>query len=65
MSLKFAESRPYTDPDATARKLVEIASMIEPVQDGRIYIELVNAGFMRQHAGVRRRDQICESHLGP
>jgi hypothetical protein len=46
-----------------------IASTIEPVQDGRIFIELVNTGFMRQHggkrAGVWRRDQICESHLGP
>jgi hypothetical protein len=31
--------------------LVEIAAGIEPVQDGRIYIELVNAGFMRQHGG--------------
>ena len=51
MSLKFAEPRPYTDPDAAARKLIEIASTIEPVQNGRIYIELVNAGFMRPHGG--------------
>jgi hypothetical protein len=28
--LKFAEPRLYTDPDAAARKLVEIASTIEP-----------------------------------
>ena len=33
-------------PDAAARKLVEIASTIEPVQNGRIYIELVNAPFL-------------------
>jgi len=65
MRLKFAEPRPYADRDAAARKLVEIASTIELVQNGRIYIELVNAGFMQQHAGVRRGDQICESHLGP
>jgi len=45
--VKFGEPRSYADPDAAARKLVEIASTIEPVQDGRIYIELVNAGFMR------------------
>jgi hypothetical protein len=37
-----------------ARKLVEIASTIEAVQDGRIYIELVNAGFIRQHGGAGR-----------
>ena len=39
--------RPYVDPEAAARKLVEIASTIEPVQNGRIYIELVNASFLK------------------
>jgi hypothetical protein len=34
------------DPDAAARKLLEIANAIEPAQDGRIYIELVNAAFV-------------------
>jgi len=32
--VKFIEPRPSADPDAAARKLVEIASTIEPVQDG-------------------------------
>jgi len=41
--MKFAEPRPFVDPDVAARKVVEIASTIEPMQDGRIYIELVNA----------------------
>jgi hypothetical protein len=36
--MKFAEPRPYADPNAAARKLVEIASTIEPVQDGRIFV---------------------------
>jgi hypothetical protein len=45
--MKFAEPRPYADPDAAARKLVEIASTIEPVQDGRIFVELVNAPFLK------------------
>jgi hypothetical protein len=40
-------ARPYADPEAAARKLVEIASTIEPVQNGRIYIELVNAPFLK------------------
>ena len=39
--MKFVEPRPFTDPDVAARKLVEIASTIEPAQDGRIYIELL------------------------
>jgi hypothetical protein len=34
-------------PEIAARKLVEIASTIEPVQNGRIYIELVNSPFLK------------------
>ena len=45
--MKFVESRPYADPETAARKLVEIASTIEPVQNGRIYVELVNAPFLK------------------
>ena len=45
--MKFVASRSFADPDAAARKLVEIASTIEPVQNGRIYIELVNAPFLK------------------
>jgi hypothetical protein len=37
--MKFVEPRPFADPDVAARKLVEIASTIEPVRNGRIYIE--------------------------
>ena len=37
---------PFTDPDAAARKLVEIANDVEAVQDGRIYIERVNEPFL-------------------
>jgi hypothetical protein len=33
--LKFVEPRPFADPDVAARKLLEIASTIEAVQDGR------------------------------
>ena len=45
--MKFVEPRPYADPDIAARKLVVIASTIEPVQNDRIYIELVNAPFLK------------------
>jgi hypothetical protein len=44
--MKFVEGRPFADPDAAARKLVEIANGVEAVQDGRIYIERVNEPFL-------------------
>jgi hypothetical protein len=44
--MKFVEPNPLSDPDIAARKLVEIASTIEPGQEGRIYIELVNQPFL-------------------
>ena len=37
---------PSPTPDLAARKLVEIANDVETVQDGRIYIERVNAPFL-------------------
>jgi hypothetical protein len=45
--MKFVEPSPFADPDIAARKLVEIANGIEAVQDGRIFIELVNGAFLR------------------
>jgi hypothetical protein len=47
--MKFATARPYADPEAAARKLIEIANSVEAVQDGRIYIELVNTPFLYEH----------------
>jgi hypothetical protein len=44
--MKFVEPRPLADPDAAARRLVEIASTVEAVQNGRIFIELVNRPFL-------------------
>ena len=44
--MKFIEPRPLADPDAAARKLVEIANGVEAVQDGRIFIERVNEPFL-------------------
>ena len=43
--MKFVETNGFTDPDVGARKLVEIASTVEPGHEGRIYIELVNQPF--------------------
>jgi len=45
--MKFVESSHFTDPDAAARKLVQIANVVEAVQDGRIFIELINAPLLK------------------
>ena len=44
--MKFAAAHPYADPEAAARKLIEIANSVEAVQDGRIHIELLNGPFL-------------------
>jgi hypothetical protein len=49
--MKYATDRPYADPETAARKLVEIANSVEAVQNGRIFIELVNAPFLYEHKG--------------
>jgi hypothetical protein len=38
--MKFVEPSAFADPDVAARKLVEIANVVEAVQDGRLFIEL-------------------------
>jgi hypothetical protein len=43
---KFIADRPFADADAAARKIVEIANDVDAVQNGRIYIERVNAPFL-------------------
>jgi hypothetical protein len=48
--MKFVEPHPFTNPDAAAQKLVEIANGVEALQDGRIYIERVNGRFLRRAA---------------
>jgi hypothetical protein len=44
--MKFVEPNQFADPDAAARKLVEIANAIETVPDGRIFTELINGAFL-------------------
>jgi hypothetical protein len=43
---RFAAERPYANPEAAARQLVQLAASIEPAQDGRIHIEKINAPFL-------------------
>jgi hypothetical protein len=49
--MKFAEPRPYADPEKAARKLIEIAAAVEVVQDGRIHIEKINGPFLYELKG--------------
>jgi hypothetical protein len=56
--MKFVEPSRLTDPDATARKLLEIANATEPAQDGRIYIELVNAAFLKAGGGTAKQFRV-------
>jgi len=50
--MKFVVARPYADPEKAARKLLEIANAAEAVQDGRIYIELINGPFLFREKGT-------------
>jgi hypothetical protein len=49
---KFAQPRPCAGPDAAARRLLEIAHAVEPLQDGRIYIEQTNAPMLYKHKAM-------------
>jgi hypothetical protein len=49
--MKFVAERPYANPEAAARKLIEIANSVEAVQDGRIYIEKINWPFLHDLRG--------------
>ena len=37
--MNMTSERPYSDPEAAARKLIELAKSIEAVQEGRVHIE--------------------------
>jgi hypothetical protein len=44
--MKLTAERPFANPEAAARKLIEIAAGVAQVQDGRIHIEKINAPFL-------------------
>jgi hypothetical protein len=43
--MKYAAARPYADPETAARRILEIANAVEPIQ-GRIHIEKINEPFL-------------------
>lgn len=49
--MRYAEPRRYADPEKAVRRVVEIASTIEPVQDGRIHVEKINGPFLSKDKG--------------
>jgi hypothetical protein len=49
--MKFVAGRPFADPEVAARKLMEIANSVEPVQDGGIHIEKINWPFLSEFKG--------------
>lgn len=50
--MKFAEPKPYADPEVAMKKLLDIASTVEPIQDGRIHVEKINGPFLFEHGGL-------------
>jgi len=74
--MKYVQPRPFADPEAAARKLMEIANATEAVQDGRIHIEQVNGPFLYTErgspaeygAGIERaiaKGWLCGMNPGP
>jgi hypothetical protein len=51
VNTKFVQSHSLADPEAVAQKLMEMANAVEPVQDGRIFIELINCRFLFERRG--------------
>jgi hypothetical protein len=49
--LKLTAERPYSNPEAAAKRLLEIAKETSPVEDGRIFIELINGPFLFRDRG--------------
>ncbi|QHO71329.1 hypothetical protein ACH79_00440 [Bradyrhizobium sp. CCBAU 051011] len=48
--MKHATDRPYADPEKAARRILEIANAVEPLQ-GRIHIEKINGPFLFRDGG--------------
>jgi hypothetical protein len=47
--MNFANDRPYANPEAAARKILEIANATPAPQEGRIHIEKINGPMLYEH----------------
>jgi hypothetical protein len=52
--MKYADLRPYADPENVGRKLLEIANTVEAIQDGRIHIKNITGRSCSRKAAARR-----------
>jgi hypothetical protein len=43
--MKYVGPRPYADAEKAARRILELANAVEPIQ-GRIHIEKINEPFL-------------------
>ena len=48
--MKYTATRPYADAEKAARRILEIANAVEPIQ-GRIHIEKINEPFLFRDRG--------------
>jgi hypothetical protein len=66
-AMKHVTERPFADPVVAARQLVQLASGIKAVQDGRIHREdqlPIPLHAQGKRRGVRRRHQVrCREGL--
>ncbi len=49
---KYVQPRPYADPDAAARKIIELANSLERYMDNRLLIEKINGPFLYELKGA-------------
>jgi hypothetical protein len=49
---KYVQPRPCADPDAAARKIVELANGLEPYMDSRLLVERINGPFLFELKGT-------------
>jgi hypothetical protein len=61
--MKFVEKSGYADPEAAARKLVEIANLVEAMQDDRIFIQLPTAVLYELSAEIQQGLPSCSPEL--
>ena len=48
--MKYATERPYADPEKAARRILEIANAVKPIQ-GRSHIEQINEPLLFRDRG--------------
>jgi hypothetical protein len=53
--MKFVTGGVFWNPEAAARKLLELAQSFEPVQDRRVYVERINAPMLYEHKATHER----------